>query len=62
MPEEITDEKLLKRIEMERIYYQNADMEDAIDTIAVELKIKKERIRPLAEKVYADNQGSQDTK
>ena len=41
MPAEITDEKIIKRLQMEKEYYQNTDVNDAIDTVAGELKIKK---------------------
>lgn len=52
MPEEMTDERIIRRLVMEREYYQNSDVEDAIDTVSIELKIKKERVRELASKVY----------
>ena len=57
MPEEISDEKIIKRLEMEKNYYQNSDPEDAIDTVTLEIKAKKERVRELAKKVYEDYKG-----
>lgn len=58
MPEEISDEKIIKRLMMEREYYQNTDVEDAIESVAIALKIKKERIKALASKVYSETENS----
>ncbi len=48
---EISDEKIEKRLKLERDYYQSG-YNDAVETVCENFEVKKERVKAIADKVY----------